>query len=1177
MVSVHLETPCHPGLSIHLFGCPEFRLDDTLLPPLATQKTQSLLAYLILNRQQPHSRDELATLFWGDRDDAHARHSLATALWRIRRLLGEDYLLTDAASVQFNPAGSFWLDVAEFETHLNNSRSAPDEQHAADALRQAVALYRDDLLEGCYDDWCIEERYRLEGRYLDALSRLVVWHETQGNASEALACAQKYLTHDPLAENIHLALMRAFVALGNLTGARRQWQRCCETWQQELHLPPSPEMLKQAEDILGSWFMVPLPAEPCHARTPLRGGSLERPPFVGRALEMAALHARWEQATQGHGGIVLIGGAAGAGKTRLAEEFAAAVRWHGGIVAQAYCYEPERMLPYQPLVELLRDLTLQEERIALTLPAWARRELSRLIPELGEPAIRHEFSSDLLQPEQQGILFHAIATFIHQFALHAPLLIVFEDLHWSTDSVLAALHYLVRHTAALPVLCLATFRAEEVGETHALTTMATQLTRDGLAQHLALKPLPVDALAELVRRTYKADADAEFVNRLYAHTEGNAFFVIETLRALKNAPLHEGPLPVPDNVRALIALRLGHLSATAREWITYAAVAGRAFDFDLVRRAQGMDEDTALQAVDELLRCGFLRERSGRSERDYEFVHHLVQNVTYAAIHHRRRQRLHRLIGETMERLYADPDALAGTLAHHFDVGGVVEKALHYYGLAAQQATAVFAWQEAEQHQERMLHLLDQLDPDCAREDCLRCRQQVLTDRATARYLQARLAERDADLAALDALAEASGDTHVRLQALSQRARYLNLDAQYEKAIAVAEEGLPLADHAHDTAVRCYLLTQIGFAHYFLGQPQPALTALESALAMTPEADRETRRHITHILSYVHFHLGNYARSVAYLQASYAEHEAFGDYSGLAWAGLDIGAAYREMGRLDEAEQYLTEHLHLAQRIGARSAEAYGLIQSGSWELCRGHYVTAVALFQQALSAQQALRTEHGRVAAELGSGIAFYHLGDVSAARHWLEQAIERARRIQHRRRLMEALIGLGLVEIAAGQPTAARANLTEAVALARDSEARANLATGLAALARAERRLGDILAACTHATEAVRIAREIAVPVYELWGELELGLARLAQGDVASALAHSGRAVDLLPQNDESWITTEQVRYARARILRAAGRMQEAEEQARLAAALVAAKAEHIPNPHQRHIYLESPIHDP
>ena len=90
-------------LIIYLFGRPEFRRGNEVLPPLATHKSQSLLAYLIMHRQCPHSRDELAALFWGGRDEVHAPHSLATALWRIRRLLGEEYLLADSASVQFNP------------------------------------------------------------------------------------------------------------------------------------------------------------------------------------------------------------------------------------------------------------------------------------------------------------------------------------------------------------------------------------------------------------------------------------------------------------------------------------------------------------------------------------------------------------------------------------------------------------------------------------------------------------------------------------------------------------------------------------------------------------------------------------------------------------------------------------------------------------------------------------------------------------------------------------------------------------------------------------------------------------------------------------------------------------------------------------------------------------------
>jgi len=1152
------------GLVICLLGTPEFRRGNQVLPPLATHKTLSLLACLILHRQRSHSRDELAALFWGERDDVHARRSLSTALWRIRRLLGEGYLLADSTSVQFNPASSFWLDVAEFEKRVGRRTDKPED------WATAIELYRGDLLEGFYDDWCIEERYRLESLYLDTLNRLVAWYEEQGDARAVLACAQKYLACDPLTEAMHLTAMRALVALGDLAGARRQWQLCCETRQQELHAPPSPEMLKQAESILGAHFTIPLPLEPVPMKAPLRWGSLERPPFVGRGREMDALRARWEQAVQGQGGIVLIAGEAGVGKTRLVEEFAATVRWRGGMVARGRCYEPERMLPYQPLAEVLRDLAMQEGRAAPALPAWARSELARLVPELATSPFQPQPSTGPLPSERQAILFHAIATFIHHFASRTPLLIVLEDLHWASASMLAAIHYLARRMVQTHALIVGTFRSEEVGEARALTTMAAQLARDGLVQHLMLERLSVEAISELVRRTTRGEA--ELAKRLYAHTEGNAFFAIETLRALAEAPLPEGSLPVPADVRALIESRLRHLSVPARAWIACAAAAGRTFDFDLVCRAQDMDEDTALGTVEELLRQGFLREGSGLGGHDYEFVHHLVQEVAYTGIHHRRRRRLHRLIGAAMEGLHAEQSAVVGDLAYHFDAGGEAEKALHYHGLAAQRAAAVFAWQEAEDHQGRMLQLLEQLDPDCARTDCVRRRAQVLADRAESRHLQARLHDRDADVAALDALAEVGDDDRLRLQTRILQARYLNLDAQYEQAIVAAEAGLALADHLQDGAARGYLLSQIGFAHYFLGQPRLALTALESALTMNPEGDRATRRHITHVLGYVHFHLGEYARSLAYLQESYADHQRSGDYNGVAWAGLDIGATLGEMGRTAEAEQYLTEHLSLARRIGARSAEAYGLIQCGSWALGRGDYMAAADFFQQALPAQQELRTEHGRVAAWLGIGLALYHLGELAAARRWLGQAVERARRIGHRRRLTEALIGLGLAEIAAGQPLAAQSCLTEAVAVARDSESRGNLAVGLAALARAERCLGDLTAALTHAAEAARVACEIAMPAGEMWGELEMGLALLAQGMPEAALTHTGRTVALVPRSDESWIGTEQAHQAHGRVLQALGRTQEMEEQLRLADAILAAKAGRILDPQQRRRYLEA-----
>lgn len=186
--------------------------------------------------------------------------------------------------------------------------------------------------------------------------------------------------------------------------------------------------------------------------------------------------------------------------------------------------------------------------------------------------------------------------------------------------------------------------------------------------------------------------------------------------------------------------------------------------------------------------------------------------------------------------------------------------------------------------------LIEKLNPQDDHPEYVRRRAQILIRRAELRSLQARLTKRDADLDALNALASNSGDEYLRLQTRVLRARFMNLDARYEQAIAAAEEGIILADQMQDMAAHCYLLTQIGFACYFLGKPRQALHALDEALRMTPKTDIETRRHILHVLGYVHFHLGNYACALAHQQESLAIHQTIGDYDGLAWAGLDMAA-----------------------------------------------------------------------------------------------------------------------------------------------------------------------------------------------------------------------------------------------------------------------------------------------
>ena len=1172
------ETSALP-LKFYLFGRQEVWRGSELLAPLATQKTQSLLAYLLIYRHQSHPRQKLAALFWGDCDEVRAHHSLSTALWRIRKQFGEAFLLSDVDTVQVNPRTPFWLDVAEFEEQLGQAKAEPADVYLGVVahLDKAIELYRGDLLEGFYDDWCLDERYRLESLYLHTLRRLIDWHDRQGNAVAVLNYAQAYLGRDPLTEEVHLAAMQAYMKQGDTFGARRQWQRCCEVRLRELHLPPSSEMLKQAKEILGVFYQPPQETEPLQSITALRPGTLERSPFVGRAMEMKSLAELWGQAVQGRGCTIFLGGEAGIGKTRLVEEFAAFIRWKGGFATIGSCYEPERDLPLQPIGEIVQALFTEEPHAFREMPEWERRELARLLPEIKPTHTKSEFSSGKIQPEQQAILFQATVACLRHFVKRQPLLMVVEDLHWAAETTLAAFHFVARQLNPLPVLLIGTFRPEEIERAGKLEQLIAGLVRNGFARVIQIERLSKEAVGELIQRMKLAETDADWIEQLYAYTEGNAFYTLETLRACTELRKFQGDFPIAPNVQSLIQSRLKRLSPLASTLLACAAVAGRSFDFDLVRIASNVSEEQALEGFDELLGKGFLREGGSTVQTDYEFIHQIVQEVTYRAVHHRRRRHLHCQIGAALENVLSDPSFQAASLAFHFDQGLNLQKALRYHHLAAQRASAVFAWQEAERHYNRALELLATLDSDASRQETADRYGEVLAERAEIHYLQGDLVKRDQDLNALSDLATRSQNKCLRLRSLMSRTCYLNLDACYEQAITLAKEGITLAENLTDLKAQGYLRSQLGFANYFLGKPCAALQALEEALRLLPAEDCETRRHVTHILGYVHFHLGNYLLALGYQQQAYRDHQALGDFNGMVWAGLDTGAIYLQIGRLKDAEQVINEHLQMAQRMGAQSAEGYGLNQLGGLELKKGNYQAALLAFQRSLSLQETLRTEHGRIAAQLGMGFAYYHLGTVAAAQHWLHKAIATARRVGHQRRLIEALIGLGLTEMFKGQFEKAKHCLLEAVQIARDSQSLGNLAAGLAALGRLYRKLGEYEAAQRYASEAVQIAQQLQFIAGEMWAEVELGLLYLAQGKTEEALFHTQRAIELADCEDEGWIGREQVHRAQALALRALDRQQEAKLHERMAENIWAAKAALVTDGELRSTYVRAVNSDP
>jgi DNA-binding SARP family transcriptional activator len=187
-----------PALRIRLLGTFDMRVGEKPVPALDSARAESLLAYLLIHRDAPQSRQRVAFLLWPDSDEAQARTNLRHVLHNLRRALPdlERFIDVTPRTLQWRPDAPLQLDLAELERALAEAEADKD----VDALRRAVDAYTGDLLEGSYDEWVLEERDRLREAHLHTLDRLVALLEERGDIVDATRYAERLLRADPLRE-----------------------------------------------------------------------------------------------------------------------------------------------------------------------------------------------------------------------------------------------------------------------------------------------------------------------------------------------------------------------------------------------------------------------------------------------------------------------------------------------------------------------------------------------------------------------------------------------------------------------------------------------------------------------------------------------------------------------------------------------------------------------------------------------------------------------------------------------------------------------------------------------------------------------------------------------------------------------------------------------------------------
>lgn len=291
------------AIRFHLFGRFRAEREAQLLKGFEASKEQELLSYLLIYRERPHPRETLAALLWADTSTEKSKKYLRQALWHLQSALDSEgssapeVLLVEHDWVQINPKREVWLDVAEFEKAFALAEGTPGKQldpATATALEEVAPLYEGDLLDGCYQEWCLYERERLQNMYLSLLDKLVEYSKEHRYYERGQCYGMRILRYDRARERTHRQLMEVQYLAGDRTAALRQYSRCVAALDEELGVAPDRRTKTLYQQIRADLLPTPESGETV-ARTSAHGAPSEA---VARLLKLQAILAAVQRRVQ---------------------------------------------------------------------------------------------------------------------------------------------------------------------------------------------------------------------------------------------------------------------------------------------------------------------------------------------------------------------------------------------------------------------------------------------------------------------------------------------------------------------------------------------------------------------------------------------------------------------------------------------------------------------------------------------------------------------------------------------------------------------------------------------------------------------------------------------------------------------------------------------------------------
>ncbi len=909
-----------PTVEVLLVGRLRVLVDAVELPTqeVGTRKARLLLQRLAAARGEALSVDSLAEAVWGDDPPGAPADNLATLVSRLRGALGADLVVGDRSGWRLGPAVRVDLDtagalLARAEAALGHAEPAVAAAAALAAVRHLAGAVLADAPSAAWSD---DVREHAAATLRRARRTAAAASFQAGDLGTAVEVATDAVRDDPYDEASVRVLMQAHRSAGEPSRALARYEDLRRRLADELGTDPAPQTRALHVELLTESAPAAVPRA---ARAERGSGQRSgEPALVGREDECERVRARWTEAVGGHPGLLLVTGEPGIGKTRLTEELAGYARQTGGTVLSARCYETERSLFLQPLVDALRPELMRSSPAVLRELVDRAASLALLVPEV--VAVVGPVRDERHSPEtERRLAYEAVAAVLRQLSTRGPVLLLLDDLHNAGLATFEQLHLLARTAGAEPLLVAATLRTAEGAE--AVRRL------EAVAEQLPLGPLPDDA----VHRLADAAGHAALGDSIARRTRGHPLSVVETLRAIS-----AGEEGVPASLTAAVLARVGRLAEPEQELVRAACVLGASFEPATVAALLSVPTAVAVRGSEQLVEAGLVVEAGP----EYEFANDLVQEVLYASTPEPTRYAYHAL---AMDLLADRPEAAAA----HAAACGQPARAAAAWLEAAFAAAARFAAADADRILGSALAAAEQ----CG-DDGLVAR--VLLERGGQRETLGRYTEAVADFTLALELSRRAGMDHLEMcvhQALAGDAP-VALGRPMSSCIPHLHDGLAIARRLGDDAMAAELLARLAILWCnrldFLAGREHGLAAVAAGRR---SGDPTALRHGLDGLKTSYAYVGDLVGLAEVAAELDPLARRAGDLFLLQWAVFEQAFIPLAAGEWDRAAALVEEATALTRRSGRIKYEGWLLAHLGWIARLAGHTDDAIGHGRRSVAA----------------------------------------------------------------------------------------------------------------------------------------------------------------------------------------------------------------------------------